>query len=68
MVNIRNCNASAENNSAENNNVANLPPTLEKVLIMHAQMLQTMQQTMVNMQNAQHQAPPPPLRDRLGDF
>jgi hypothetical protein len=23
---------------------------------------------MVNMQNAQHQASPPPLRDRLGDF
>jgi hypothetical protein len=27
-----------------------------------------MQQTMVNMQAAQPQAPPPPLRDRLGDF
>jgi hypothetical protein len=35
---------------------------------MQAQMLQTMQQTMVNMQNAQPQAPPPPPRDRLGDF
>jgi hypothetical protein len=35
---------------------------------MQAQMLQTMQQTMVNMQAAQSQAPPPPLRDRLGDF
>jgi hypothetical protein len=31
-------------------------------------MLQTLQQTMVNMQNAQPQAPPPPPRDRLGDF
>jgi hypothetical protein len=31
-------------------------------------MLQTKQQTMVNMQAAQPQAPPPPLRDRLGDF
>jgi hypothetical protein len=31
-------------------------------------MLQTMQQTMVNMQAAQPQAPPPPPRDRLGDF
>jgi hypothetical protein len=36
--------------------------------MMQAQMLQTMQQTMVNMQNAQPQAPPPPPRDRLGDF
>jgi hypothetical protein len=35
---------------------------------MQAQMLQTMQQTMVSMQAAQPQAPPPPPRDRLGDF
>jgi hypothetical protein len=35
---------------------------------MQAQMLQTIQQTMVNMQPAQLQAPPPPARDRLGDF
>jgi hypothetical protein len=35
---------------------------------MQAQMLQTMQQTMVNMQAAQPQAPPPPLSDRIGDF
>jgi hypothetical protein len=36
----------------ENNNNANPPPppTLEQVLIMQAQMLQTMQQTMANMQ------------------
>ncbi len=27
-----------------------------------------MQQTVVNMQAAQHQVPPPALRDRLGDF
>jgi hypothetical protein len=35
-----------------NNNNANPPPpsTLEQVLIMQAQMLQTMQQTMENMQ------------------
>jgi hypothetical protein len=59
MVNTRNCNV-----NAENNNAANPPPTLEKVLMTQAQMLQTM----VNMQNAQPQAPPPPLRDRLGDF
>ncbi len=44
------------------------PPTLEQVLAMQAQMLQTMQQTMVNMQAAQPQASPPPPRDRLGDF
>jgi hypothetical protein len=35
---------------------------------MQAQMLQTMQQTMVNMQAAQPQAPPPPPRGRFGDF
>jgi hypothetical protein len=35
----------------ENNNAANPPPppTLEQVMIMQAQMLQTMQQTMANM-------------------
>jgi hypothetical protein len=65
MVNTRNRNANAENNDAENNNVANPPPTRLQVLIMQAQMFQTMQQTKINMQNAQHQAPP---RDRLGDF
>jgi hypothetical protein len=42
MVNTRNRNANAENNDAENNNAANPPPTLEKVLMMQAQMLQTM--------------------------
>jgi hypothetical protein len=68
MVNTRNCNVNAANNNAENKNTANPPPTLEQVLMMQAQMLQTMHQTMVNMQNAQPQAPPPPLRDRLGDF
>jgi hypothetical protein len=35
---------------------------------MQAQMLQTIYQTMVNMQAAQPQAPPLSLRDRLGDF
>jgi hypothetical protein len=72
MANTRNHNANAENNNAKNNNTANSPlpppPTLEQVLAMQAQMLQTMQQTIVNMQNAQHQAPPPPPRDKLGDF
>jgi hypothetical protein len=41
-------------------------PTLEQVLAMQEQMLQTMQQTMVNL-HAQPQAPSS-LRDRLGDF
>jgi hypothetical protein len=57
MVNTWNHNFNAENNNvvnnnAENNNSANPPSTLEQVLMMQAQMLQTMQQTMVNMQNA----------------
>jgi hypothetical protein len=68
MANTRNHNANIENNDTENNNAVNPPPTLEQVLVMQAQMLQTMQQTMVNIQNAQQQAPPLPLRDRLGDF
>jgi hypothetical protein len=68
MVNTRNRNANVKKNDVENNNAANPPPTLEQVLVMQAQMLQTMQQTMVNIQNAQHQALPPPLRVRLGDF
>jgi hypothetical protein len=53
-----------------NNQEANPPPppplTLEQVLAMQAQMLQTVQQTLVSL-HAQPQAPPPP-RDRLGDF
>jgi hypothetical protein len=54
MANTRNRGA----NDNENNNINNInnpppPPTLEQVLIMQAQMLQTMQQTMVNMQQAQ---------------
>jgi hypothetical protein len=61
MTNKRNhnVNANAENNR-ENNNNANPPPTLKQVLAMQAQMLQTMQRTMVHMQNVQSQAPPPP--------
>jgi hypothetical protein len=72
MVNTRNhvTTNNAENNGESNNQEANpsLPPslTLEHVLAMQAQMLQTMQQTLVNL-HAQPQAPPPP-RDRLGDF
>jgi hypothetical protein len=73
MVNTRNRNVNTENNNdanndAENNNAANPSPTMEQVLMMQAQMVQTMQQTMVNMQNAQPQALPPPPRDRFGDF
>jgi hypothetical protein len=48
MVNTRNRNINAKNNNtvnhnAENNNAANLPSTLEQVLMMQAQMLQTIQ-------------------------
>jgi hypothetical protein len=68
MVNTRNCNVRAENNNAENDNAANPLQTLEQVLMMQAQMLQTIQQIMVNMQNAQPQASPLQPRDRLGDF
>jgi hypothetical protein len=51
MANTRNRGANENNN----NNNANPPPppTLEQVLIVQAQMLQTMQQTMANMQQAQ---------------
>jgi hypothetical protein len=53
MVNPRNRNVNAKNNNAtkhnvENNNATNPPPTLEQVFMMQDQMLQTMQQTMVN--------------------
>jgi hypothetical protein len=73
MANIRNhSNNNAENNNGENNQDINLtpppPPTLQQVLALQAQMLLTMHQTMVNMQAAQPQVPPPPLRDRLVDF
>jgi hypothetical protein len=73
MTNIRNLNNNNdEDNYGENNQNVNPPPppppTLEKVLAMQAQMLQTMQQIMVNMQAAQPQVPPPPPRDKLGDF
>jgi hypothetical protein len=44
MANTRSRNTNAENNNAENNNATNPtpPPTLEQVLVMQAQMLQTM--------------------------
>jgi hypothetical protein len=60
----------AENNGENNNQDANPPPppplTREKVLAIQAQMLQTMQHTMVNLHGQPH-APPSP-RDRLVDF
>jgi hypothetical protein len=45
MVNTRSRNANIENNDTENNNATNPPPlpTLEQVVVMQAQMLQTMQ-------------------------
>jgi hypothetical protein len=46
--------ARTRNNDAEYNDVENLPPpTVEQVLMMQAQMLQTMQQIIVNMQQNQ---------------
>jgi hypothetical protein len=66
--------ANTHNRGANENNDNNTnpppPPTLEQVLIMQAQILQTMQQTIANMQQAQgHQAVPQPQpRDKLGEF
>jgi hypothetical protein len=73
MANTRNRNNNnAKDKNGENNQNVNQspppPPTIGKVLSMQAQMLQTMQQAMVNMQAAQHQVLPPPPRDRHGDF
>jgi hypothetical protein len=72
ILQLTNTRTRNNNNNRNNNGDVNPPPppppTLEQVLIMQAQMLQTMQQTLVSMQAAQPQAPPPPLRDRLGEF
>jgi hypothetical protein len=72
MANTWNCNNNNRDNNGENNQNVNPlpppPPTLEQVLDMQAQMLQTMQQTMFNRQATQPQASPPPPRDRLRDF
>jgi hypothetical protein len=67
MANTRNRGANENNH---NNANPPPPPTLEQVLIMQAQILQTMQQTMANMQQAQgHQpVPQPQPHDKLGDF
>jgi hypothetical protein len=63
-------NRGANENKNKNNAIPPSPPTLEQVLIMQAQILQTMQQSMANMQQAQgHQpAPQPQQRDKLGEF
>jgi hypothetical protein len=53
MANTRNRGANDNENNNNNANNPPPPPTLEQVLIMQAQMLQTMQQTMANMQQAQ---------------
>jgi hypothetical protein len=68
MANTRSRGANENNNSNKSNPPP--PPILEQVLIMQAQMLQTMQQTMTNMQQAQgHQPTPQPQpRDKLGEF
>jgi hypothetical protein len=60
----------AAHKNIDNNANSSPPPTLEQVLIMQAQMLQTMQQTMANMQQApQHQPTPQPQQhDKLGEF
>jgi hypothetical protein len=53
MANTRNHNNNNGDNNGEINQNVNPPPpplpTLEQVLVMQAQLLQTMQQTMVNM-------------------
>jgi hypothetical protein len=65
MANTSNRNANANNNAA--NSPPPPPPTLEQVLVIKAQMLQTIQQTMTNMQQNQ-QAPQPQHRGKLGEF
>jgi hypothetical protein len=68
MANTRNRVANENNNN--NNSNPPPPPTLEQVLIVQAQMVQTMQQTMVNMQRAPQYQPAPQQqpRDKLGEF
>jgi hypothetical protein len=58
------------NENNDNNANPPPPPTLEQLLIMQAQMLQTMQQTMANKQQApQHQPlPQPQHREKLEEF
>jgi hypothetical protein len=67
MANTRNRTTNENNNAAKN---PLPPPTLVQVLIIQAQMLQTTQQTMANMQQAQGHQPAPQTqqRDKLGEF
>jgi hypothetical protein len=59
MANTHNRVTNEDNDN--NNNIPPPPPTLQQVLIMQAQMLQTVQQIMANMQQAtQHQPVPQP--------
>jgi hypothetical protein len=70
IANTHNC-VTNENNDNSNDNPPP-PPTLDQVLIVQAQMLQTMQQPMANMQQVpQHQPTPQPqpqLCEKLGEF
>jgi hypothetical protein len=65
-VTTNNAKNNGENKNQDTNPPSPPPLTLEQVLAVQAQMLQTMQQTMINL-HAQPQ-PPPPSRDRLEDF
>jgi hypothetical protein len=60
----------ANDNNNNNNGNPPPPPTLEQVLIMQAQMLQTMQQTVANMQQAPQYQPVRQQQpcDKLGEF
>jgi hypothetical protein len=64
MANTRNCVTAkyAKNNGEDNNQDTNPPPppppTLEQVLAMQAQILQTMEQTMVNLHAQPHALTP----------
>jgi hypothetical protein len=62
------CNHVTNENNDNNHMNPPPPPTLEQVLIMPAQMLQTMQQIMANMQQAPQYQPAPQPRDKLGEF
>ena len=61
MANTRNANANAN----ANNNNNQQAPTIEQLMALQAQILQTMQQGMAQMQQ---QAPQPQRRDKLSEF
>jgi hypothetical protein len=77
MVNTKSRNTTNNHNNGGDINVGNTPPppTLEQVSTMKAQMLQTMQQTMINMPwtifnllQGHQQESQSHQRDRLRDF